>query len=81
MKIDQSFIRDLAEGTRAQTLVQSMITLSHELNYRVVAEGVETEAIADMLTVMGCDEGQGYYFARPLELTAFDEWLGKRGSS
>lgn len=75
VKLDQSFIRDLADGTREQTLVQSMITLSHELGYRVVAEGVETDAVAERLTAMGCDEGQGYVFARPLEVAAFDDWL------
>ncbi|WP_420137248.1 EAL domain-containing protein [Sphingomonas sp.] len=81
VKLDQSFIQNLAEGTREQTLVQSMITLSHELGYRVVAEGVETTEIAARLADMGCDEGQGYAFARPLELTAFDAWLQPQSES
>ena len=45
------------------------------LDRRVVAEGVETEAVAQRLAAMGCDEGQGYAFARPLELAAFNDWL------
>lgn len=75
VKIDQSFIRDLMRGERELTLVRSMISLSHELGYRVVAEGIEIAAAADMLTAMGCDEGQGYYFARPLEAADFAQWF------
>lgn len=75
VKIDQSFVRDLAIGEREQTLVRSMISLSHDLGYRVVAEGVETAAAADMLADMGCDEAQGYFFARPMELADFERWF------
>ncbi|RYY24581.1 MAG: GGDEF domain-containing protein [Sphingomonadales bacterium] len=75
VKIDQSFVRDLADGEREQTLVRSMISLSHDLGYRVVAEGIETGEAAEMLTEMGCDEGQGYFFARPMELADFEPWL------
>jgi EAL domain-containing protein (putative c-di-GMP-specific phosphodiesterase class I)/GGDEF domain-containing protein len=75
VKIDQSFVRDLANGEREQTLVRSMISLSHDLGYRVVAEGIETAEAAEMLTEMGCDEGQGYFFARPMELANFEQWV------
>lgn len=81
VKIDQSFVLDLATGEREQALVRSMISLSHDLGYRVVAEGIETAAIAEMLTRMGCDEGQGYFFARPMELVDFERWIaGERGA-
>lgn len=73
VKIDRSFIRDLGENQSEQTLVRSMITLSHDLGDRVVAEGVETAAAATILAGMGCEEAQGYHFARPLEATAFQE--------
>ncbi|MDB5688612.1 MAG: diguanylate phosphodiesterase [Sphingomonas bacterium] len=79
VKIDQSFVRDLALGEREQTLVRSMISLSHDLGYRVVAEGIETGAAAEMLSAMKCDEGQGYFFARPMELPDFERWLGQHG--
>lgn len=75
VKIDQSFIRNLTEDEREQTLVRSMITLSHDLGYRVVAEGVETSAAAAVLAGMGCEEAQGYYFARPMEMPMFRQWL------
>jgi EAL domain-containing protein (putative c-di-GMP-specific phosphodiesterase class I)/GAF domain-containing protein len=77
VKIDQSFVRDLADAPREQTLVSSMISLSHGLGYRVVAEGVETQEVAELLSAMGCDEGQGYYFARPMEVADFERWLDR----
>ena len=75
VKIDQSFVRKLGDGEREQSLVRSMISLSHELGYRVVAEGIETAAAADQLLGMACDEAQGYHFARPLEISTFASWL------
>ncbi|RYD20159.1 MAG: EAL domain-containing protein, partial [Lysobacteraceae bacterium] len=78
VKIDQSFMRDLDSTTNGgdeQTLVRTMIRLSHELGYRVVAEGVETEGVAACLATMDCDEAQGYYFGRPMELRDFERWI------
>lgn len=54
-----------------------MIKLSHEMGYRVVAEGIEVPEAAELLRVMGCNEGQGYLFARPLELDAFGRFYRK----
>ena len=78
VKIDQSFVRDLANDEREQALVRSMISLSHDLDYRVVAEGIETVEAAELLKQMGCDEGQGYFFARPMELASFEQWLDRQ---
>jgi EAL domain-containing protein (putative c-di-GMP-specific phosphodiesterase class I) len=75
VKVDQSFVHDLGEDDRQQALVRSMVTLSHDLGFRVVAEGVETAAAATILAGMGCEEAQGYHFARPMEAAAFQEWL------
>lgn len=66
VKIDQSFVRTMDDDERKRALVSTMIKLSHELGYRVVAEGVETEASRVFLQRQGCDEAQGYLFARPL---------------
>jgi EAL domain-containing protein (putative c-di-GMP-specific phosphodiesterase class I)/GGDEF domain-containing protein len=74
VKIDRSFIKGLEATEREQTLVHSMIKLSHDLGYRVVAEGIETMVVADMLREMGCDEGQGYLFCRPLGVKDFECW-------
>lgn len=75
VKIDQSFVRDLTRGEREQTLVRSMISLSHDLGFRVVAEGIETAEQADTLKKMCCNEGQGYFYARPMEAAGFKHWL------
>ena len=75
VKIDQSFVRKLADGERERSLVHSMIHLSHDLGYRVVAEGIETAEAADQVRAMACDEAQGYLFARPLEIGTFETWL------
>jgi EAL domain-containing protein (putative c-di-GMP-specific phosphodiesterase class I)/GAF domain-containing protein len=75
LKIDQSFIREIGFGDREETLVHSMIALAHGLGYHVVAEGIETADARDRLTAMGCDEGQGYLFGRPMAAPAFDDWL------
>ncbi|MBW6425848.1 GGDEF and EAL domain-containing protein [Rhizobium sp. XQZ8] len=78
VKIDRSFIQKLGDGAREQKLVHSMIKLSHDMGHRVVAEGIEVPEAADLLRAMGCNEGQGYHFARPLELAAFNGFIDKR---
>jgi EAL domain-containing protein (putative c-di-GMP-specific phosphodiesterase class I)/GGDEF domain-containing protein len=75
LKIDRSFVSDIDGGTGEQTLIRSMITLGRELGYRVVAEGVETATTSEWLTAMGCDEGQGFFYARPMSAPAFDSWF------
>ncbi|SDF97004.1 MULTISPECIES: EAL domain-containing protein [unclassified Duganella] len=71
VKIDQSFIRNLERDTRQQALVTAMITLSQDLGHRVVAEGVESDAVLAFLRHAGCEEAQGYLFAAPLEAADF----------
>ncbi len=66
IKIDQSFMRTLSGNLKEQTLVRSMISMAHDLGYRVVAEGVETAPVLDFLAGCDCDEIQGYFIARPL---------------
>lgn len=78
VKIDQSFMRELAGDRRRRALVAAMIALSHELGYRVVAEGVETPEEAALLHGMGCDAAQGYLYARPAEAAQFAHWLRAR---
>ncbi|TCS35163.1 EAL domain-containing protein (putative c-di-GMP-specific phosphodiesterase class I) [Paucimonas lemoignei] len=78
VKIDQSFIRKLFEGERARMLVGAMVSLSHELGYRVVAEGVETQEALDFLRKTGCDEVQGYLFAKPMPPESLVQWLAQQ---
>ncbi len=79
VKIDQAFVRGLTAAWGADyVLVETMVGLLHKLGRRVVAEGVETEDAAAILAGMGCEEAQGYWFARPLEVAAFAEWIDAR---
>jgi len=66
LKIDRAFIRDAITNPDDATIALSMINLAHSLKLKVVAEGVETEGQLNFLRSHGCDEMQGYYFARPL---------------
>jgi EAL domain-containing protein (putative c-di-GMP-specific phosphodiesterase class I)/GGDEF domain-containing protein len=75
VKIDQSFMRDIVHDERRRSLVAAMISLSHDLGYRVVAEGVESQAVLDILKMADCDEAQGYLFGRPMASADFLHWL------
>jgi diguanylate cyclase (GGDEF)-like protein/PAS domain S-box-containing protein len=65
LKIDRAFVIQVGKGGRDAAIAQAIISLAHSLGLRVLAEGVETEAQADFLRAHGCDEAQGYLFARP----------------
>jgi EAL domain-containing protein (putative c-di-GMP-specific phosphodiesterase class I) len=74
LKIDASFVRDLEHGAEARSIVEAVVRLAHALKLRVVAEGVETEAQAELLIQLGCDELQGYLFAKPMPARAVTLW-------
>jgi diguanylate cyclase (GGDEF)-like protein len=67
LKIDKSFVDGVARGAQDAALARTIVALGDMLGLRTVAEGVETEAQRDRLAAMGCDAGQGYLFAQPLE--------------
>ncbi len=75
VKIDQSFVRDVDADGHKRALVSTMIKLSHDLGHQVVAEGVETAAVAGYLKDAGCDQVQGYLYARPLMAADFERWI------
>ncbi|CAN7704581.1 EAL domain-containing protein [Variovorax paradoxus] len=66
LKIDQSFVRDIPGDEEDKAIAKTIIALGHELNLKVIAEGVETEQQLEFLRAHGCDEMQGYLFSRPV---------------
>lgn len=79
VKIDQAFVRNLvsADGPN-YVLVEAMIGLAHRLGFRTVAEGVEDARSLCVLKQMGCEEVQGFLFARPMEAADLQRWIAER---
>lgn len=74
LKIDRAFVCDLESSADARSIAQAIVQMAHTLGLRVVAEGVETEVQRDVLVGMGCDELQGYLFAKPMSAQALELW-------
>lgn len=74
LKIDRSFVTAMDHDERDRSIVTAAINLAHDLDFRVVAEGVETEAVYDLLVDLGCDEAQGYLIARPMAAADLASW-------
>jgi EAL domain-containing protein (putative c-di-GMP-specific phosphodiesterase class I) len=82
LKIDASFIKDLDHSVDARAVVDAVVKLAHALGLKVVAEGVETLRQQKTLVELGCDELQGYLFARPMSARALLLWaMDDRSSS
>jgi EAL domain-containing protein (putative c-di-GMP-specific phosphodiesterase class I) len=75
VKIDRTFVRDMATKPDDEIIVRAIIDLARNLNLQVVAEGVEDEATWDRLGALGCDLGQGYYLSPPLAEKELLLWL------
>jgi diguanylate cyclase (GGDEF)-like protein len=83
IKIDRSFIREIAQPSRGDcmAIVKAITGLAHNLNIRTVAEGVETKEQASAAIVFGCDEVQGYYFSKPMTAPDVADFLRNRKST
>ncbi len=78
LKIDQSLVMPIAGQARALQLVASLIQLGHALGYRMLAEGVESREVFDLLVDADCDAIQGYFLSRPLEPAALLEFMQRQ---
>jgi len=72
LKIDRSFTTDMTRGPAGLALVSNIISLAHSLNLKVIAEGVETEEQSRLLSLLKCDEMQGYLFSLPVAADVFE---------
>jgi diguanylate cyclase (GGDEF)-like protein len=80
LKIDRCFVAPLEHSEEDRAIAQTIITLAHTMNLVVVAEGIETPAHARILTQMGCDKAQGYYYSRPVPFHQAMELVTKRAA-
>ncbi len=79
LKIDRSFVTGMMRDADSVAIVRAVLSLADALGMKTTAEGIETVELATTLAALGCDSGQGYYFARPLEAQdALDYWKSRR---
>ncbi len=74
LKIDKSFVMSMTSDVESRAIAKTCIMLGHELNMKVVAEGVESEEILKMLRSLGCDVAQGYHISRPIPAEELFKW-------
>ena len=79
IKIDRSFVMEMDQVSGDEIIVKTTLNLSHDLGYKVVAEGIENQNVLERLCAMGCDLAQGYHIARPMSLEALAKWIKERG--
>jgi len=75
LKIDRSFVSNMVEREDYGLVIDAIISLSHKLGHRLVAEGVETAEQVVLLQTMGCQFAQGYYFSKPLAPAAAEAFV------
>jgi len=80
LKIDQSFVRDLVSDPDDAAIVRAIIQMAHSLKLKTIAEGVETEELANLLRIFHCDEIQGYWLARPMPAEQMEVFLRERAN-
>jgi EAL domain-containing protein (putative c-di-GMP-specific phosphodiesterase class I) len=78
LKIDRIFVSDADTDENALRIIQAIVSLGHDLNLRVIAEGVETPEQAEALLRCGCKMVQGYHIARPMPAEDFPAWYSSR---
>ncbi|MES3020178.1 MAG: EAL domain-containing protein [Pseudomonadota bacterium] len=77
LKIDKSFVLNMVNDAGDTKIVRSTIDLGHNMGLRVVAEGIESEAVWRLLAALGCDQGQGYFMSRAIPGEQLADWIGQ----
>ena len=77
LKIDKSFVMNMAHDANDAQIVRSTIDLGHNMGLRVVAEGIESEVVWNLLAAMGCDQGQGFFISRPMATEDLAGWIDR----
>lgn len=77
LKVDRSFVMKMAHDAGYMGLVSTIVSLAHNLDLKVVAEGIETEEEAKLLRLLRCEQGQGYLYSRPVPAAEFAAMLGR----
>ncbi len=75
LKIDKSFIEDILSDSKSEQITGAIIAMGHQLSLEVIAEGVETFAQAQLLSAQGCDDLQGFYYAKPLPASDIEKFI------
>lgn len=78
LKIDRSFVKEIPGNTDDTAIVNTIISMGHNMNLKVIAEGVETQEQRNCLTTLGCEFAQGFYFSRPLSADDFLAYVNQR---
>ena len=77
LKIDRAFVTEITGSSRGSSIAEMVIQLGRNLGLRVIAEGVEDERQAQILTTLGCELAQGYLFSKPMPAPQLTAWLGE----
>lgn len=75
LKIDRAFISDIPNNPKDVAITKTIVDLGHALGFKIIAEGVETEEQSKFLKEIGCDQGQGYLYGRPMIAADYEVWL------
>ena len=78
LKIDRAFVSGMVNDDADQHIVETIISLAHRFDMKVVAEGIEDRETIELLKKLRCDVGQGYYIAKPMPQEEYDAWLDAR---
>jgi EAL domain-containing protein (putative c-di-GMP-specific phosphodiesterase class I) len=78
LKLDKAFFTESSDNQRGKKIITSMVSMAKDLDLITVAEGVETKEQVDFLKRLGCDIAQGFYYAKPMKVIEFEDFVNKK---